>query len=99
MLGTGIDLELFRHGVAQRTLGQHALDGLFQRAARKTLLHFLEVGLGDPARIGRVTVVAFESGRAHVGTPVTNAHIVCSLMIEKKKCRKYTEIVETETYY
>src|SRR3546814_9667781 len=26
-----------------------------------------------------------EIGRAHVGTPVTNAHLVCRLMLEKKK--------------
>src|SRR3546814_9057566 len=26
-----------------------------------------------------------EIGRAHVGTPVTNAHIVCRLLLEKKK--------------
>src|SRR3546814_5529892 len=26
-----------------------------------------------------------EIGRAHVGTPVTNAHLVCRLLLEKKK--------------
>src|SRR3546814_10868102 len=26
-----------------------------------------------------------ETGRAHVCTPVTNAHLVCRLMLEKKK--------------
>src|SRR3546814_9781744 len=25
-------------------------------------------------------------GRAHVCTPVTNAHLVCRLLLEKKKC-------------
>src|SRR3546814_4216702 len=33
----------------------------------------------DPA------VPAEEIGRAHVGNPVTNAHLVCSLLLEKKK--------------
>src|SRR3546814_14013534 len=28
---------------------------------------------------------ADEIGRAHVGTPVTNAHLVCRLLLEKKK--------------
>src|SRR3546814_6598513 len=30
-------------------------------------------------------VVADEIGRAHVCTPVTNAHLVCRLLLEKKK--------------
>src|SRR3546814_3602794 len=29
-----------------------------------------------------------EIGRAHVRTPVTNAHLVCRLLLEKKKIRK-----------
>src|SRR3546814_6489312 len=32
-----------------------------------------------------VAAVIPEIGRAHVRTPVTNAHIVCRLMLEKKK--------------
>src|SRR3546814_8619156 len=31
-----------------------------------------------------------EIGRAHVCTPVTNAHLVCSLMLEKKNHRDHT---------
>src|SRR5690606_10999648 len=58
MLGAGINLELLGHGVTQRTLGQHALDRFLQRASGKTLLHFLEVGLGDSAGVARVAVVA-----------------------------------------
>src|SRR3546814_5740016 len=34
-------------------------------------------GIGAP-RIGQI-------GRAHVRTPVTNAHLVCRLLLEKKK--------------
>src|SRR3546814_5844324 len=30
-----------------------------------------------------------EIGRAHVGTPVTNAHLVCRLLLEKKKKNKH----------
>src|SRR3546814_1573866 len=29
-------------------------------------------------------------GRAHVCTPVTNAHLVCRLLLEKKKTPNYT---------
>src|SRR3546814_7586438 len=37
-------------------------------------------------RVGATqTVYEFEIGRAHVCTPVTNAHLVCSLLLEKKK--------------
>src|SRR3546814_3547205 len=34
---------------------------------------------------GRVRAAACEIGRAHVCTPVTNAHLVCRLLLEKKK--------------
>src|SRR3546814_9144577 len=44
--------------------------------------------LGD--RFGRRRIlltggIGFEIGRAHVCTPVTNAHLVCRLLLEKKK--------------
>src|SRR3546814_6314317 len=32
-----------------------------------------------------------EIGRAHVCTPVTNAHLVCRLMLEKKKLKQASE--------
>src|SRR3546814_9068030 len=42
--------------------------------------------LVKPEEIDFSTIdVVFEIGRAHVGTPVTNAHIVCRLLLEKKK--------------
>src|SRR3546814_10816854 len=34
-------------------------------------------------------------GRAHVGTPVTNAHLVCRLLLEKKKPNKYSHYQDT----
>src|SRR3546814_7650753 len=37
------------------------------------------------ARSGGCTPDGVEIGRAHVGTPVTNAHLVCRLLLEKKK--------------
>src|SRR3546814_10798505 len=33
---------------------------------------------------GRIYYQVNEIGRAHVGTPVTNAHLVCRLLLEKK---------------
>src|SRR3546814_7020212 len=32
-----------------------------------------------------------EIGRAHVWTPVTNAHLVCRLLLEKKKLHNHTK--------
>src|SRR3546814_1325220 len=43
-----------------------------------------ETGAGK-ARIRRSTKLSTEIGRAHVWTPVTNAHLVCRLLLEKKK--------------
>src|SRR3546814_4400017 len=38
----------------------------------------------------------FEIGRAHVRTPVTNAHLVCRLLLEKKKhIHKHNYITHT----
>src|SRR3546814_3481306 len=33
----------------------------------------------------RLTADGYQIGRAHVCTPVTNAHLVCRLLLEKKK--------------
>src|SRR5690606_2043095 len=59
VLGTGVHLEFLDHGVAQRTLGQHALDGLLDGAAGKPLLQFLEVRFADAAGVTGVTEVLF----------------------------------------
>src|SRR3546814_2844467 len=37
---------------------------------------------------GLVGFAMREIGRAHVSTPVTNAHLVCRLLLEKKKQKK-----------
>src|SRR3546814_9312727 len=46
----------------------------------------------DPMRLTKplLTGLLLEIGRAHVSTPVTNAHLVCRLLIEKKKKRSNT---------
>src|SRR3546814_3144964 len=47
------------------------------------------IDLRDRAGLAQIVVdpdnVEAEIGRAHVWTPVTNAHLVCSLLLEKKK--------------
>src|SRR3546814_5786199 len=64
-------------------------------------LSFFQVRFPDPLRGGRrlsaISIfrdallqrkdlfVAGKIGRAHVCTPVTNAHLVCRLLLEKKK--------------
>src|SRR3546814_4520466 len=50
------------------------LGTLKQRAEEQASRSFEEVVLGRP-----------EIGRAHVCTPVTNSHLVCRLLLEKKK--------------
>ena len=62
MGGAGVALHLLQHGVAQRALGQHALDGLFQDAAGETLLQLGEVGFIDAARIAGVAIVLLVFG-------------------------------------
>src|SRR3546814_1387830 len=34
---------------------------------------------------GHLADYVFKTGRAHVGTPVTNAHLVCRLLLDKKQ--------------
>src|SRR3546814_4493237 len=41
-------------------------------------------GSGELMNPDEVLTKAQEIGRAHVCTPVTNAHLVCSLLLEKK---------------
>src|SRR5258708_17275696 len=57
MVSTAVHLELLDHCVAQGTLGQHALDGLFQSTAGELGLHVAEVGGSDAAGETRVAVV------------------------------------------
>src|SRR3546814_5171976 len=58
------------------TLGEDAAQALGTdlRRTRLRLLVGTAIGVGGA-----------EIGRAHVRTPVTNAHLVCRLLLEKKK--------------
>ena len=57
-----VALELLDHLVAERALGQHALDGLLERAAREARLHLRERRRRDAARVARVAVVELVVG-------------------------------------
>src|SRR3546814_1117559 len=39
----------------------------------------------EQAALGSLYVGSTQIGRAHVWTPVTNAHLVCRLLLDKKK--------------
>src|SRR3546814_9717004 len=39
--------------------------------------------LRNPAKLNSISTGAYKIGREHVCTPVTNAHIVCRLLLEK----------------
>src|SRR3546814_9809174 len=46
-----------------------------------------KIRAGQRVEVGEVRI---EIGRAHVWTPVTNAHLVCRLLLEKKKKKRST---------
>src|SRR3546814_7249457 len=65
-------------------LKKHRGDDLQEAIYR--LSHYVDkVAQGDPATILAAGYRASQIGRAHVWTPVTNAQIVCRLLLEKKK--------------
>src|SRR3546814_8441795 len=68
-----------------------------QRDPDSNIERIVDLGfVGEPSHIdrslldtisaaGMIPVVAPKIGRAHVCTPVTNAHLVCRLLLAKKK--------------
>src|SRR3546814_2364274 len=94
------DTTLVRSLVDQHGAHAALLDGHAAAAEQLggELLHLVFVGLsqdkgnapaferrGRIGRRGRRQRKIFQIGRAHVWTPVTNAHIVCRLLLAKKK--------------
>src|SRR3546814_9890844 len=74
-------LARFAGGVIDQCVGQrHAVVGEIE-AGRVDTIQWIERG-PDHARYAEGIE---EIGRAHVRTPVTNAHIVCRLLLEKQK--------------
>src|SRR3546814_14123210 len=49
----------------------------------------------ESAAVGGIANLRAEIGRAHVCTPVTNAHLVCRLLLEKKKHKHNNAIHHT----
>src|SRR3546814_3197790 len=71
-----------------------------------TRLDTMPVRMNDPrmiidylkeGRAGVYRTLGREIGRAHVSTPVTNAHLVCRLLLEKKK-NKHDKISKNKQY-
>src|SRR3546814_3366020 len=72
-----LNLKLFGQRRTTRKV-EHNLDGLMRgdfKARAEAVARLVQGGVYTPAQIGR----------AHVRTPVTHAHIVCRLPLEKKK--------------
>src|SRR5574337_1255316 len=71
MLGAAVHLQLLDHRVAERALGQHALDGLLERTARVARLQVAKARGADATRIAGVAVVhlvqLFRAGDAELG--------------------------------
>src|SRR3546814_6023069 len=61
----------------------------WERRALEVLREPLESGVVTISRAARQSEfpARFQIGRAHVRTPVTNAHLVCRLLLETKKTK------------
>src|SRR3546814_6859892 len=80
---------LFRsHGV-WRQRGKHKQTGRSTSAGNRSTTEESPMAKFELIEKVAPNAIIKEIGRAHVRTPVTNAHLVCSLMLEKKN-RKYT---------
>src|SRR3546814_9505527 len=83
-MGTGTDVAM---SSAQVTLVKGDLRGIVRaRSISNDTVANMKQNLGFAFLYNAlgVPIAAGEIGRAHVRTPVTNAHIVCSPLIEKK---------------
>src|SRR3546814_10111891 len=85
LIGLGIWLLAIALGMA------HEIDYAMATSAfaLSWILGFLAPGA--PAGLGAREGL-MEIGRAHVCTPVTNAHLVCRLLLEKKKYKTHYNI-------
>ena len=62
MRSTCVNLQLLEHGITQWAFGQHALNSLFQRAARKTILHLGKRCTGDTTWVSTVAMINLAFG-------------------------------------
>src|SRR3546814_9994324 len=74
----GLARDLHRHIPREQFFNQHLQLQLGEARAKTTVDTVAE-------RQMAAAVAATEIGRAHVCTPVTNAHLVCRLLLDKKK--------------
>src|SRR3546814_8683619 len=90
-----VDLDKMERLLAmQERIVARQAEALFASALSEMQDELPSVGeRGDAA--GRYTYALWEIGRAHVCTPVTNAHLVCRLLLAKKKVK--TNDIHTNT--
>src|SRR3546814_9845359 len=100
------DLDVFlrlvlRHGLARPVVSDWTVDRVDQIAKGLFLLRRIVLGHrghGHAASLvthGGLARGGVEIGRAHVWTPVTNAHLVCRLLLENKTSITATAPVQT----
>src|SRR3546814_2416037 len=61
----------------------------YKKEMRQTVKFHHELEGKEYVKMSYSEAIEYEIGRAHVCTPVTNAHLVCRLLLEKKKNKKY----------
>src|SRR3546814_7424230 len=69
-----------------RVLIESLCNGWQMSSKRIVLTNGKLLAIGNPRPI-RTQLTQHQRGRAHVCTPLTNAHLVCSLRLEKKTAR------------
>src|SRR3546814_10432826 len=67
--------------------GKEEIDPAFEHVAQEDLPLIEDTGVSARVIMGSLWGATSQIGRAHVCTPVTNAHIVCRLLLEKKNIR------------
>src|SRR3546814_4891334 len=82
---------LFRSSPVLQNIARRKRRAMFFYASASALI-FCSVGFADV--FGQVISPCHKIGRAHVLTPVTNAHLVCRLLLEKKKNDKSTDEIK-----
>src|SRR3546814_6605013 len=65
-----------------------SLDNLMVSGVSDSVIRLFGLPGGTASAVRRLGMGIIEIGRAHVLTPVTNAHLVCRLLLEKKKKTK-----------
>src|SRR3546814_3561865 len=85
------------HDRMTQTVVDSNFDGaaLFESLPGKPTRRIDVLGVGKAA-LDEANQVLGQIGRAHVCTPVTNAHLVCRLLLEKKKYSKTQQVTTNQ---